>query len=195
MMTTFSCWLLYIASYEIIYVMITCYIILNRYTVSIINEDFKALSLIEQTVYIFNKERVILLILFVLIIFSIVWTQYIKSWKNNTRVHFRMKDNSKIDESAFILPYIFTSIPSFFDVFGWFISFTIYGIIGLIFVQSRKIQMSPVFLLSRYHILTDGTNKIITRNTVEAFNLKLDEQQNGIEVRELAKHIYITLDR
>ena len=167
----------------------------NGFIVEQSNEAFQALSQIEKAAYIFNNERIVLLILFALTVFSIVWTRYIKSWKNNTRVRFRMKEDSKIDESAFILPYIFTVVTFNFDIYGWLICLLIYGSVGLLFVQSRKLQMSPIFILSRYHILTDGTNKIITRSTAESFNLKLDNQPNGIEARELAKHIYITLER
>lgn len=195
MMTTFSCCLLYIASYGIVYVIIAFCIVYNGFIIAQNNEAFQALSQIEKVAYIFNNERIVLLILLVLAVFSIVWTRYIKSWKNNTRVRFRMKEDSKLDESAFILPYIFTVVTSNFDIYGWLICLLIYGSVGLLFVQSRKLQMSPIFILSRYHILTDGTNKIITRNTVESFNLKLDDQPNGIEARELAKHVYITLER
>lgn len=194
-MTTFSCCLLYIASYGIVYVIIAFCIMYNSFIVAQSNEAFQALSRIEKAAYIFNNERIVLLILFALTVFSIAWTLYIKSWKNNTRVRFRMKEDSKIDESAFILPYIFTVVTFNFDVYGWLICLLIYGSIGLLFVQSRKLQMSPIFILSRYRILTDGTNKIITRNTVESFNLKLDDHPNGIEARELAKHIYITLEQ
>lgn len=161
-MTTFSCCLLYIASYGIVYVIIAFYIVYNGFIVAQNNEAFQALSQIEKVAYIFNNERIALLILLVLVVFSIVWTRYIKSWKNNTRVRFRMKENSKIDESAFVLPYIFTIVTFNFDIYGWLICLLIYGFVGLLFVQSRKLQMSPIFILSRYHILTDGTNKIIT---------------------------------
>ena len=195
MMTTFSCCLLYIASYGIVYVIIAFCIVHNGFAIAQSNEDFQALSYIEKATYIFNDNRIVLLILLALTIFSIVWTRHIKSWKNNTRVRFRMKDDSKIDESAFILPYVFTVVTFNFDIYGWLICLLIYGSVGLLFVQSRKLQMSPIFILSRYHILTDGTNKIITRNTVESFNLKLDDQPNGIEARELAKHVYITLEQ
>ena len=195
MMTTFSCCLLYIASYGIVYVIIAFCIVHNSFVVAQNNEAFQALSYIEKATYIFNDNRIVLLILLVLTIFSIIWTRYIKSWKNNTRVRFRMKEDSKIDESAFILPYVFTIVTFNFDIYGWLICLLIYGSVGLLFVQSRKLQMSPIFIMSRYHILTDGTNKIITRNTVESFNLKLDDQPNGIEARELSKHVYITLER
>ena len=193
-MTTFSCCLLYSASYGIVYVIIAFCIVYNDFVVSQSNEAFQALSHIEKAAYIFNDKKIVLLILLALTVFSIVWTRYIKSWKNNTRVRFQMKEDSKIDESAFILPYIFTVVTFNFDIYGWVICLLLYGSVGLLFVQSRKLQMSPIFILSRYHILTDGTNKIITRNTVESFNLKLDDQPNGIEAREIAKHVYITLE-
>ena len=195
MMTTLSCWLLYIASYGIVYMVIAFCIIYNRILEFQKLELFQALSYSEQTIYILNEEKISLPILFALTIFSIIWSLHLKSWKNNSRISFRMKEDSKIEESAFILQYICTIVTFNFDIYGWIICIFIYCSVGLLFVQSRKLQMSPIFILSRYHILTDGTNKIITRDTVESFNLKLEDQPNGIEVRELAKHVYITLNQ
>lgn len=194
MMTTFSCWLLYIASYGIVYVIVAVCVVLNRVITLQGIQEFCALSYIEQAVYILNSEKVILIILLVLTAFSIIWTRYIKTWKNNSRISFRVSKDSKIEESAFILPYILTVVTFNFDIYGWLICIMVYGVVGLLFVQSRALQTSPIFILSRYHILTDGVNKVITRDTVEAYNLKIDDQPNGIEVRELAKHIYITLN-
>ena len=195
MMTTLSCWLLYIASYGIVYVIIALCVINNSFCELLKVNEFQSLSCFKQVVYVFRSEKTILILLSLLAIFSIIWTHYIKSWKNNSRIKYRMTGDSKIEESAFILPYIFTIITYNFDAYGWLICFFVYLSVGLLFVQSRKLQMSPIFILSRYHILTDGNNKVITRNTLEAFNLKLDDNPDGIEVRELAKHVYITLDQ
>ena len=195
MLTGLACWLLYIASYGIIYIIISFCVMYNRF-IDFQNVDtFQSLSRTQQIIHVAYHEKVILIVLFLLFIFSISWTRYIKTWKNNTRIKFRMSDDSKIDESAFILPYIFTVVTFNFDIYGWIICILIYLSVGFLFVQTRKLQMSPIFILSRYHILTDGTNKVITRNSVESFNLKLDDSPDGIEVRELAKNIFITLDK
>ncbi|MDY4097228.1 MAG: hypothetical protein SOY47_10990 [Lachnospiraceae bacterium] len=195
MLTGLACWLLYIASYSIIYIIISFCVMYNCFIDFQNIDTFQSLSRTQQIIHVAYHEKVILIVLFFLFIFSISWARYIKTWKNNTRIKFRMSDDSKIDESAFILPYIFTVVTFNFDIYGWIICILIYLSVGFLFVQTRKLQMSPIFILSRYHILTDGTNKVITRNSVESFNLKLDDSPDGIEVRELAKNIFITLDQ
>ena len=161
MMTTFSCCLLYIASYGMVYVLIAFCVMHRGFIAAQSNEAFEALSYIEKAACVFSDNQIVMVILLTLIGFSIVWTRYIKLWKNNTRVQTRMKEDSKIDESAFVFPYIVTILTFNLDVYGWLICLLIYGVVGLLFVQSRKLQMSPIFILSCYHILTDGTKRLL----------------------------------
>lgn len=195
MMTTFARWLLYIASYKIVYLIVAFCVVFNRFHGFQNNEAFLSLPFVDKVREAIRADIAILLILFFLFVFSIVWTKYIKSWKNNTRIRLKMNSDSKIEEAAFILPYAFTIITINLDVYGWMVCILIYLCVGLLFVQSKKVQMSPVFILSRYNILTNGNVKLITRDSVEAFNLKLDDHPDGIQVRELTKGVYIALDQ
>lgn len=194
MMTTLSCCLLYIASYWLIYPIIMLFIITNKFNQLQDSPDTQLMTFFEQLIYILNSEKIILLVLLFLFLFSRVWIRFFKAQKNNTRINYKMVSDSKIDESAFIIPYIFTIITFNFDIYGWLICLLIYVCIGFIFVQTKKIQTSPVFILSRYHILTNGHMRVITRDTTESFNIKLEENPNGIEVRELVKNVYIKLE-
>lgn len=195
MMKGLARWCLYIASYGMVYVILGVFAICTKTMELRGMDEYENLSLFKQILTAVNNEKDLLVILLILIAFSIVWTIGFRKWRNNTRIRIKMTEDSKIEESAFILPYLITVITFNISEFGWIICLFIYLVVGVIFVQTRKLQTSPIFLFSRYHILTDGKIKVITKNTVESFNLKIEDSANGIEARELAKGVYITQDR
>ena len=77
------------------------------------------------------------------------------------------------------------------DAYGIIATVVIMFAFGLAVVQTGHIHMCLNFLLRGYHIYVCGKVRIITKLSMEAYVLQLDNEPNGIEARELTNNIYI----
>jgi hypothetical protein len=77
------------------------------------------------------------------------------------------------------------------DDYGIISNVIIFLVIGIAFVYSEKIYLSPVFLFLGFKLYSNGSDHILSKSSMESINLAIEENSNGVEVRELARNTYI----
>ena len=183
MMTKFSRWMLYISSYSLLYVLLIFRVIGFR--------PYEKMNLVDTWIQIFSANKPLLLTLSFLFMVSTIWILLFKNWKNNTRYNKKIDKNISFEMVGFIFPYLISMSTITIDGFGVLINVVIYLVIGISFVYSEKIYFSPVFLLLGFKLYSNGVDHILTKKSIDSFNLAVEENLSGVEARELARNIFI----
>lgn len=81
---------------------------------------------------------------------------------------------------------------NFFTDYWALICVLIFFITGIIFVKTKKVHFSPIFLIPLgYSIFEiENNNALITEMTKEDIRRFLEDNPDGIEARELERGIY-----
>ena len=191
MMTKVSRWLLYISSYSFGYILIAISNITGIVDRLSQEDMYKSTTLLKRIELIFLEGKILFITLLILFFISVVWLLSFKKWKNNTRIHERMEKDCTIEAVGFLFPYIVSMLLVKVGFYGNLVNLLLFFLLGIVFVSSGFVQTSLSFVLMRYHILKNDNCYVITKLTREGYNLKLEDTKDGIEVRELAKGVYM----
>lgn len=191
MMTRLSKWMLYAASYRVVFVELLIVTTLDGVATIDVDDNLTRL----QTILMVIKHNELLVIVLIgLFALSSVYIFSFFHQQNNTRIKTKMTDNKVIEESSSLLPIIVTAVmPLIISDHGLLISVIIFIVLGLAFVLSNHIQASPIFISHGYRLLNGGKKYVITKMTRERFNIAIEDNPDGIEARELVPNVYITL--
>lgn len=71
----------------------------------------------------------------------------------------------------------------------------IFFIVGIFFVKSRKVHYCPIFVVPLgYSVYEAGSSVILARGTRDHIRIKLENNRNGLEARELEPGIFLIRD-
>ena len=109
-----------------------------------------------------------------------------------TRIKHEPKDDVVWESySGFLAPTLALA-GTFFGDYGVIFSLVIFVVTGIVFVQSRQIHFASVFIFPMFYKIFKGDNVIlITRDSRDGLRLRIEEQPDGIEAKELAPKIYL----
>lgn len=184
MLTKFSKWIIYCASYFPMYLLLV---------LPILFASQKSVELFWQVVIDnWNLSWPLLTILIALFIMSLGIIFFIPKLKPNTRVYGKLINNATGEMAAFFIPFIITFLTINMNWYGWIISVFIYFLCGAIVVQADFIHLCPAFFFARYKLFKDENGKfILTRLKREQVNQILLESANGMEATALTPNLYI----
>lgn len=180
----------YISSLLFAYVLV-----LLRY----LNEYCKDKSCVEKVGYIYsniinyeyNFMTIMCMCLIFMVVLSFVGIFTIKRYNANTVINFRMNkdeyNNTVVYWFSYIIP-IFSFSVDFTGLFFLVLTF----FLGLyIFIRSKCIQTSPIFMLLGYSIYSnyDGIY-VITKYTLEEYNTKIRLNEEPLLARELVPNVF-----
>lgn len=193
MMTNLSKWMLYISSYCIVYTFLLGVSVFNGWK-SVENMENK--SIVEKANLIFFENKFVWCGLIILIVFSLFYVRHFMRQRNNTRIKKKVEENVVIENFGFLTANILTVIlPTAFSDYGIWMAVIIFVFVGIAFVFSNGMQTSPVFMMYGYKTYKCGDGYIITRESREKINILIEDEQDGIEVREIVKGVYVTFPK
>ena len=188
MMTKLSMWLTYIASCNAVYLL---QFISHAYF-SYVEVDSGAYpTILCKLVTVLNEGKWLFIVLIALILFSTLWNTQWSHVRSNTRIKYRPETDGTLEAVLATVPYLAMVITLHIDAYGIITTIAIMFAFGLAIVQTGHIHMCLSFLLRGYHIYVCGNVRIMTKLSMEQYVLRLDNEPNGIEARELTKNIYI----
>lgn len=193
MMTDLSKWMLYISSYCIVYTFLLGVSVFNGWK-SVENMENK--SIVEKANLIFSENKYVWCGLILLIAFSIFYIRHFMRQRNNTRFKKKVEENVVIENFGFLTAIIVTVIlPTALSDCGIWMAVIIFVVAGIAFVLSNGIQTSPVFMMYGYKTYKCDDGYIITKESREKINILIEDEQDGIEVREIVKGVYVTFPK
>lgn len=185
MLKTPSKVLMYISSYFILYPLLIIKIISTEHS--------EKMSIYENVVNRIKSQRILIIVLFALMIVSVIWIQYIKKIKCNTRINSGEISNKTLDILLYLIPYIFTMITLDINVWGVCVNIALFLILGIALIASNKVCWNPTLLIFRYKIYSVNNKYLLSRDQKEQLRLRFDEMGN-IPVREICRNVYISND-
>ena len=114
---------------------------------------------------------------------------------NNTRIYFTVSKNLTFETTGMLASYILPMICCGFNIYLGLVLFMVILLVGIAVIRGGYLHTCCVFLLKRYYIYSDDKGMIvITKTKMERFNLEQRDNPNGIEVRQIAKDIYLACE-
>lgn len=108
----------------------------------------------------------------------------------------KVEENVVIENFGFLTAIIVTVIlPTALSDCGIWMAVIIFVVAGIAFVLSNGIQTSPVFMMYGYKTYKCDDGYIITKESREKINILIEDEQDGIEVREIVKGVYVTFPK
>ena len=105
-------------------------------------------------------------------------------------------ENLQIENFGFLTANILTVIlPTAFSDYGIWMAAIIFVFVGITFIFSNGMQTSPVFMVYGYKTYKCDDGYIITRLSREKINILMEDEQDGIEAREIVKGVYVTFPK
>ena len=189
MLTELSLWGIYIASYFIDYLVILGISIWKK--VSAYNA-IKPAPTISFWQYCNRKDYFTWAILIGLIIFSLACSHIMKEIPMNTRISDKPNDNVIWEIFSYVLAQVLTVLTILFTDYWLVISLVIVAVTGIIFVHSRKIQHSPLFIIPMgYNIFKCEKCIAITNYSMDGLRLAIESNPDGVEARELEEGVFL----
>lgn len=193
MMTNLSKWMLYISSYCIVYVFLLGVSVFNGWK-SLKTIENKSIA--EKASLIFSENKFVWCGLVILIAFSLFYVRQFMRQRNNTRIKKKVEENAVIENFGFLTANILTVIlPTAFSDYGIWMAAIIFVFVGITFIFSNGMQTSPVFMVYGYKTYKCDDGYIITRLSREKINILMEDEQDGIEAREIVKGVYVTFPK
>lgn len=187
MLTDFSLWLIYSASYLLDYIVILILAILKRY-----NEYVDSKEKISFLKYLSIRDYIVFCCIGFLIIISIFCAKKINHIQMNTRQKEIIEKNVTIDTIQYIIPQGFTILTLIFSDYWLLFSACIFFLAGIIFVRSKRVLYAPIFVWPlRYSLYQANDCVIITNYTRDSYRLALQESPEGLQARELEPGIFL----
>lgn len=181
MLTTFSMWAVYFASYFFDYIIILVVLIGKQ-----------AAQSCKNNVPFFTVDNsIIWLVLVLFIIVSLFISLKIRNAGMNTRIRIIPEKNITFEITSCVLAQGITIATTIFTDWWIVIDIGVFVVYGLFFVKSGEVHKSPLFvfpLLNR--VYKAGENIIITKYGLQEMRIAQEDNPDGLEARELANHIY-----
>lgn len=184
MVTTFYKWLLYLVSYFPIYVLAGGYALYS-----------KCVALgkpVLERVYFKELFSISTIIFLVVVSCSLIIFYSINRFKSNCRLYETIQENSTIEIIAFLIPVFLVFLTKSEAGYNWGILSVVFLILGIIATSGDYIRLCPWFLYLGYKVYKSSMgNYIICRLSKDCFNVLIEENENGIEAKQLTKNVYI----
>jgi hypothetical protein len=185
--------MLYISSYCIVYVFLLGVSVFNSWK-SV--KTIESKSIAEKASLIFSENKFVWCGLVILIAFSFFYVRQFMRQRNNTRIKKKVEENAVIENFGFLTANILTVIlPTAFSDYGIWMAAIIFVFVGITFIFSNGMQTSPVFMVYGYKTYKCDDGYIITRLSREKINILMEDEQDGIEAREIVKGVYVTFPK
>ena len=186
MLTNFSKWLIYVASYFPIYAILIIRLLFST------QPDSE--TLIQKIQLNVCQYFYILFALTILFLLSIPTLGKIKHLRANERIYSKLKKNCTGEMASFFIPFILSFLTIGIDWYGWIIFLFIFVICGFFVIQSDWVRICPAFFYLKYRLYsTNNGCFVLSRLGIEQVNQILLDDTNGLEVKALTPKLYITV--
>lgn len=189
MLTRLSLWGIYIASYLIDYLVILGISLWHK-----LNEYNKLTQTpkVNFLLYCKRTDYLIWVILIVLTVFSIICIRAMKTLPMNTRVKVQPEENIGWEISGYVLAQVMTILTILFSDYWVIVSLIIFFVAGVVFVNSKKVHYSPLFIIPMGYSVFQCENYIaITNYSKDGLRLAIENNPDGVEARELEDKIFL----
>lgn len=177
-------WAIYTASYFIDYVLILGILMWRKISV--------AASVTTLLKSITPKNWITGSILLLLIIFSVFVIARIRKIKMTTRIKHEPKDDVVWESYTGFLAPALALAGTFFGDKGLIFSLVIFVATGIAFVISEKVYLASVFIIPMFYKIFKAENAVlITRESRDGLRLRIEDEPDGVEAKELAPKIYL----
>ena len=177
-------WAIYTASYFIDYVLILGILMYRK--ISVVTSVTSLLKSITLKNWITGS------ILAMLIIFSVFVMVRIRKIKMTIRIKHEPKDDVVWEVyTGFFAPALALA-GTFFGDYGLIFSLVVFMVTGIAFVRSKQVHLASVFIFPLcYRIFKADNAVLITRDSRDGLRLRIEEELDGVEAKELATMIYL----
>lgn len=177
-------WAIYTASYFIDYVLILGILMYRK--ISVVTSVTSLLKSITLKNWITGS------ILALLIIFSVFVMVRIRKIKMTIRIKHEPKDDVVWEVyTGFFAPALALA-GTFFGDYGMIFSLVVFMVTGIEFVRSKQVHLASVFIFPLcYRIFKADNAVLITRDSRDGLRLRIEEELDGVEAKELAPMIYL----
>ena len=187
MLTNFSFWAIYTASYVVDYAVLLLISVLQK-----IDDYKKANTNLNFLAYCGWQDHIIWFALIALILFSMICVHRLRRIPMNTRIKKYPKDNIVWEITGYVLAQVFTILTIMFSNYWIIISSVIFLIAGVVFVNSKKVYYSPLFIIPMgYRVFQCEDVIVVTNYSKDGLKLALKTDVDGVEARELEDGIYL----
>lgn len=188
MLTKPSKWLLYVASYQWVY-------LLQIASLTICDIDNLHEITLSSILNAISKNRFVIILLVTLFILSVAILRMFRTrLRNNTRIKYHIGPDTISEMAWSLIAYIATVLTITLDAYGLLLTFAIFIAGGIVITSTDKLHFLPIFWLRKYHVFrTDSGAIIMTKLSSEEYRIKMDNSPDGIMARELVKNTYIIL--
>ena len=185
MLTNFSKWMIYTASYIVLYPILIIKILFKTR-----EED---VTFIEKIQLNFSESREIILVLFGFIFISTLVILILKKVRPNTRCKATLKNNVTYEVASFLVPYIVSVLTIDLNWYGWLINIIIYVFFGIVMMYADIVHLCPIFLLLGFKLYKDSNeNYVYSKLSKEQYNQLCIEQKDGIEAKTLTGNLALS---
>lgn len=185
MLTNFSKWMIYTASYIILYPVLIIKILFGKRVENI--------TLVKKVQLNFLESKEIVLVLCGFIIVSVVVLVALNRVVANSRCKAKLQNNVTYEIASFLVPYIISIFTIDLDWYGWLINFFIYIIFGIIMICADVLHLCPAFLLLGFKLYRDSNdNYVYSKLSKEQYNQLCIEEIDGIEAKTITSHLSIS---
>lgn len=177
-------WAIYTSSYFIDYILILGILIWKK------KQSFPDWNKFIQKCTL--GDWIIWITLLVLIVVSIITMIGIKKLKMTSRIKYFPKDDIVWEAySGFLAPAL-ALVATFFGDYGLIFSLVIFVVTGIAFVLSKQAHLASVFIFPMgYKIFKAEEKVLITRDSKDGLRLKIEENTDGVEAKELEPGIFL----
>lgn len=183
MLSKFSKWLFYTASYLPIFLFFLIRLLLDKNDIN----DFA-----EKVLFNFKSYFIPIFILIILIIFSMLVLYRTNSFSSKERTHQKITKNMTGEVGSFFIPFILSIFVLNVDFYNVIIFLLIFVLCGIFIIQADWLRLCPIFLYAGYKLyLDENENYILCRLKMEEFNQILLDEINGLEVTPLTPRLYL----
>lgn len=179
MLTTLSLWGIYFASYLVDYILILIVYILKQTTQA------------DETVHWKTINFLIVGILIIFIVVAVLITFCIWKVRLNTRIKMVPEKNITYEVMGGVFAQVIAVATTIFSDWWVLINIVLFVSVGIFFVKSRAVHMSPLFVLPLGNrIFQTGEYVIITNYTLQEMKIAQEDNPDGLEARQLAERTY-----
>lgn len=181
MLTKLSLWVIYFASYLVVYILILIILVL-KHMVFCQNNFIPFWE---------GADLCFLVILMIFIVASIIISNRLKNIKMNTRVKLIPGNNITYDMTGYLLAQVTTVATTVFTDWWIPINIVLFVIFGFFFVGANKVYICPLFVVPMGNkIYEAGDSVIITRYSRQAMINAQEDNPDGLEARELTEKVF-----
>ena len=189
MLTKLSLWGIYTASYFIDYLALLGISVWQKMS------EFKDQNPMPEGGFFYYcgwTDYLIWGVLLGLILFSIICSWLLKTIPMNTRIKDAPIDNLVWEVSGYVLAQVLTVLTILFSDYWVVMSLIIFVVVGVIYVNSKKVHYSPIFLIPmRYSVFQCEKSVVITNYSKDGLRLAIESEPDGVEARELAEKVFL----